>query len=131
MKKHFVTFFSPGSFFSEMNIEPIDSWDINEAQEMARSIKQRYDAIPYGFQFSTKERGDNELDSKVVETSNMYYLGGRVETYEMVLMRDDPTERILRSNMRNNGYDRILVNTNSWKSTHPLEENDVVLDWNP
>ena len=31
------------------------------------------------------------------------------------------------THMENNGYDRIVVNTNSWKWTQPLEQDDVVL----
>jgi hypothetical protein len=45
--------------------------------------------------------------------------------------RNDPKDDILRSNMRCNGYDRIVVNDNSYRSVHPLGETDVVLDWKP
>ena len=31
--------------------------------------------------------------------------------------------------MECNGYARIIVNTNSWKVTQPLRDDDVVLDW--
>jgi len=37
--------------------------------------------------------------------------------------------RILISNMENNGYDKIIVNTNSWKWTQPLRESDIVLQY--
>lgn len=43
--------------------------------------------------------------------------------------RNDPKEQILRDNMRINGYDKIIVNTNSWKFTGPLSSTDVVLEW--
>jgi hypothetical protein len=33
--------------------------------------------------------------------------------------------------MRCNGYDRIVVNTNSWRWTQPLGEDDEVLDYTP
>jgi hypothetical protein len=129
MKKHFVEFASPGTFFAESTTQEIDAWDVDAAKEMAHSIKERYGATPYGFRFITRGREDNELDSKVIARSHMYYLGGKVETYEEVVARNDPSESILRSNMRMNGYDRIIVNTNSWKATLPLEKDDVVLEW--
>lgn len=131
MERHFVTFFSPGTFVAETDEKPIESWDVEKAVEMARSIKQRYHATPYGFQFSTRAREDDELDSRVVRKSCMYFLGGKVETAEEILARDDPKESILRSNVRSNGYKRIIINDNSWRWTQPLEEDDVVLDFTP
>jgi hypothetical protein len=129
MEKHFVRFYSPGTFFAEVTEKPIDSWDVEKAKEMARGITERYQATPYGFRFTTRTRGENDLDSEVTATSPMYYLGGKVETLEDVKRRNDPKESILRSNMECNGWDRIITNTNSWKWTQPLEPNDVVLDW--
>ena len=129
MKKHFVTFYSPGTFVAETSEKPIDSWDVEKAKEMVRGIKERYNATPYGFRFSTRERKDNELDSKVVETSAMYYLGGKVETLDEVKKRATNKDSILISNMECNGYDRIITNGNSWKWTQPLEKDDVVLEW--
>ena len=69
MKKHFVTFYSPGTFVAEQTTKPIDSWDVELAVSMSGEIKERYGALPYGFQFSTRERGENDLDSHEVETS--------------------------------------------------------------
>lgn len=128
MQKHFVTFYSPGTLVSETSDREIYAWDVNEAVEMAKSIKERHGAVPYGFRFITRSRGDFDLDSKVTDTSPMYYLGGKVETLAEVEARNDPGERILRSNMRSNGFARIIVNTNSWKITQPLNDEDVVLD---
>ncbi len=128
MEQHFVTFYSPGTFFAEQDTKPIDSWDVDAAIEMARGITQRYNARPYGFQFTTRTRKDDELDSSVSAKSNLYYLGGRIETLEEVEARNNPDEKILRSNMRGNGWDRIVVNDNSWRTTQPLEADDVILD---
>ena len=128
LQKHFVTFYSPGTFVSETTSRPIDTWDVDTAVQMAREIKERYGAVPYGFRFTTRSRGDDDLDSKVADKSPFYYLGGKVETLAEVEARNAPDEAILRSNMRSNGYDRIIVNTNSWRFTGPLEPDDVVLD---
>lgn len=129
MKQHFVTFCSPGTFVSETSQSPIASWDVNEAKKMAKGIKERHGATPYGFYFSTRGRWDEDLDSKVIATSPMYYLGGKIETLEEVKARNDPKEEILRWNMENNRYNRILINTNSYKSTFPLKDEDIVLAW--
>lgn len=131
MKKHFVTFYSPGTFVSEMSSNEIDAWDVEKAKEMARNIEERHSAIPYGFRFSTRERGENDLDSKEVATSNMYYLGGRIRHLDFVILENKPDEQILISNMKNNGWDHVIENTNSWKITQPFVEGDVLLEWKP
>lgn len=131
MEKHFVTFFSPGTFIAEMTEKPIDAWDVDKATKMALSITERYGATPYGFRFNTRGRGDEDLDSKVTKTSPLYFLGGRIETLEEVEARNDPNEAILRSNMKSNGYEKCVVNDNSWRWTFPLERDDVVLDFTP
>lgn len=127
MKKHFVIFYSPGTFVSETDRQEIDSWDVDKAVEMSKKIKQRYNATPYGFRFITRGRKDSELDSKVIKESNMYFLGGKILTLQDVIDRNDPEDRILISNMRGNKWDRVIVNDNSWRITQPLEEGDVVL----
>lgn len=129
MIKKFVTFFSPGTFMAEETTESIDEWDVNKAIEMSRNIKERYNAFPYGFQFTTRSRDDDELDSKVVAKSPFYWLGGEVLTLEQVKSHRNPDDEILISNMENNGYNKIIINTNSWKWTMPLEKTDIVLDF--
>lgn len=141
MRKHYVQFFSPGTFVAETTTREIDSWDVQIAVDMSGVIIERYSAKPYGFKFLTMltsdpiddgEGGLLEVEPKKVEESGMYHLGGKLETLEEVETRDDPKERILRANMRGNGYDKIVINTNSWKSMHPFREGDVLLetpDW--
>lgn len=127
MKKHFVTFLSPGTFVHEETTEPIDSWDIGEAIKRSRSIKERYNAKPFAFQFSTRARTDKDLDSKEVKRSGRYYLGGRVLTLAQV-KKEMPNEKILIGNMECNKWHNIVINTNSWKVTQPLYADDLVLD---
>ncbi len=128
MHKHFVTFYSPGTFVPETTRLPIERWDTDTAVKMAGDICERYDARPYGFRFSTQSRGPDDLDSKETACGPIYYLGGRVETAEEVLARTDPKEKILRSNIRSNGIKRLIVNDNSWRFTGELHDDDVVLD---
>lgn len=128
MEKHFVTFFSPGTFVHEETTKPIDSWDVETANDMAKGIKERHGATPFAFQFSTRARADDELDSRTVERSPTYYLGGTVLSLQDVKDRGDPKDRILISNMEGNGWDHVIENRNSWKIVQPLNKDDVVLE---
>jgi hypothetical protein len=134
-KQHYVRFYSPGTFFSEVSDVKIDSWNVEKAKELANNITERYNATPYAFQFTTvkynREGGQADSDAKETVDKNFYYLGGKVETYEQIVKRNDPNERILRRNMEMNNYDKVIVNTNSWKFTAFLRENDVILDYKP
>lgn len=129
MKQHFVTFFSPGTFVNEETTKPIDSWDVKKATKMAADVLERYNATPFGFQFTTRERGENDLDSHVAKRSPMYYLGGQVMTVEQVEAQKDPNNKILIQNMRSNNIERVLVNDNSWRWVAALNPGDVVLDY--
>ncbi len=129
IKAHFVTFYSPGTFVAETSTKPIQLWDVDAAKTMARAITERYNATPYGFRFTTRSRGQKDLDSKVTATSPLYYLGGIVETLAQVKARATEKDRILISNMEGNGLKKIITNTNSWRWTQPLEATDVVLEW--
>lgn len=127
VQQHFVTFYSPGTFVAETTAKPIDSWNVDDAVAMSAMIEERHGARPYGFRFTTRGRGADDLDSKETAHSPMYYLGGKVETLEEVEARNDPDERILRANMTGNGYKRIWTSTRGWKWTQPLNDDDVVL----
>lgn len=135
VKKHFVTFYSPGSFFAEDTTKPISSWDTEKAMKMAHDVVERYGATPFAFRFSTRERKAKDLDSKETKTSGMYFLGGKIETLAQVKKR--PTakteDRILISNMEGNKWNKIITNNNSWKTVQPFreDEGDVLLDWKP
>lgn len=133
MKKHYVDFFSPGSFVSEQTTRELLGPDVGSvvvAVNLARTIKERYDARPFGFQFVERERGPDDFGSYEVFRSGMYFLGGTVLTLGDVIARNDPKDKILISNMRVNNIARIVENTNSWTSVHALTSKDVVLDMN-
>ncbi len=127
MQQHFVTFFSPGTFVAETTTKSIESWNVAAAVEMMADIKERHGATPYGFRFTTRGREDDELDIKVIATGPMHYVGGKVETLAEIEARNDPSEEILRSNMRINGYARVWTTTEGWRWTQPLSDDDVVI----
>ena len=120
---HRVRIFSPGSFFTEQNVFEIPEWNVDQAIELSRTVVQRHGASPLGFRFETDDGG-------TIMKSGMYYLGGRVRTYDEVVADNLPDEKTLRWNMRINGYKRVIENTNSYNSVWPLEEGDSVLDVN-
>jgi hypothetical protein len=125
--QHFVTFFSPGTFVAEHTTKPVDEWDVPTAQRMAAEVKERHGAVPYAFQFTTRERGEADLDSHETGRSGMYYIGGRILTIEEVRAAADPADRILLRNMECNGWDRVWQTTTGWAWTQPLKDGDVVL----
>jgi len=128
MKRHYVTFMSPGTFVAEQTTKQVEAWDVKAAQKMAEGIEERYGAKPYGFYFSTRERGCAEWEPKQTATSPMYYLPHcKVFTLEEIEARNDPREKILRSNMRGNGWNRVVIATEGWRWTQPLNDTDVVL----
>lgn len=134
LRKHFVTFLSPGTFVSEASTQPIERHDPKLAVEMAERVVERYGAKPYGFRFETRlvaEIPDGEggtlKASKDVGVSGIYFLGGTLVTYDEVRLRNDPNERILRENMRGNEMWIVVVNTNSYRATLPFNEEDVLV----
>lgn len=125
--QHYVTFYSPGTLVHETSTKEIDSWDVQKAREMAKGVMERHGATPFAFRFITKGRKTDDLDSKEIASSGRYYLGGKIETVKDIEARNDPEERILLSNMRGNGWDRVVTTTNGYRVTQPLNEDDVVL----
>lgn len=135
--KHFVTFYSPGTLFSESTTKQIESWDPSLAVKLADDVLERYDAKPYGFRFETRvvvpdvpdgQGGFLKVETRLVNESGTYFLGGKLETLDEVEGRNDPKESILRYNMRCDAGCIVCVNTNSFRHTQVFGENDFVID---
>jgi len=125
-EKHFVTFYSPGTFVSETSTKEIDSWNVDQAVAMARSIKERHGAVPFGFAFETQV--SDGWEPKTVRKSGMYYLGGRLLTIDDI--PDTRENETLRWNMKYNHIETVIENTNSWKTTMPFDKNkDTLLEF--
>lgn len=127
MEKHFVTFYSPGTFCAETNECPIDSWNVDEALKMSKEITQRYRAKPYGFRFFTRSRSDDELDSHVTNRSGMYYINGVIKTLEDIKAENDSSNRILISNMEINGWDKVVQTRSPYLWTQRFKEGDQIV----
>lgn len=128
MIKHYVTFMSPGMFLAEMTTQEIVEWDLREAVERAQSVKERHGAIPYGFYFTTKERGPDDFEPKLTKTSGTYYINGKVETLEEIEARRDPSDAILVSNMRCNHWPRVVRTQNGYGWAQPMGDDDHIVD---
>lgn len=136
-RKHFVTFLSPGTFVAEDTTKPIKAWDPVKAVQMAGEVVERYGARPYGFYFTTclaadpipdGEGGTLKVEPKEVSRSGMHFLGGEVFTVDDIKGRGNPKDRVLISNMEGNGWWTVVQNDNSWRSTQPFKEGDVILN---
>lgn len=127
MIKHYVTFLSPGTLVSESSTREIDSWDIEKAVKMSKGIVERHESRPYCFYFTTRERTDEDFDSKETKRSEKYYLGGTVKTLDDIVKENDSKNETLLLNMRSNGWDRVVETNSPWNWTSPLEPGDIVL----
>lgn len=129
VKAHFVHFLSPGTFFAECTSRPIAKWDVQVAVKLSRFVKERYNAKPYGFYFTTRTRGPKDLDSKEKARSGTYYISGKILTLAQVKAMKDPKNDILIRNMEGNRWDRIVMSSaGGWRWTQPLHKNDVVIE---
>jgi len=112
VRKHFVRFLYPGSFFSE-----------DSSKEVAERDPAKVDVPQGAFCFSFYDQivgvaieGDKEIpvSSGSLDESPKYYYGGKVYTVAE-LNAEFPNERILISNVEGNGY-----NTALWHITMPI-----------
>src|ERR1700724_1577183 len=135
MRKHHVTFFSPGTFMCEQSSYEIASWDPKTAVGMAEKVLERYNAKPFGFQFTTivtsdpvpdGEGGLLEVTPKEVDRSGMHYLGGKLRFLHEIDPKGD--ERILHSNMDCNDMPIVIENRNSWRYTGDFSESSCIVD---
>jgi hypothetical protein len=102
-REHRVTFYSPGTMFSEVTSKPIPAWDTRMAVGMAEGIVERHDARPYGFRFETFMVGDPvpdgegrvlEVKARLDKSSGMHFLGGSVRTFAQVMADDRPEANV-------------------------------------
>lgn len=137
MRKTVVTFRSPGTFMEEETTRDVPDRDPTRAVNMAGGIVERYGAKPYGFYFSTLltadpvpdgEGGTLNVQAKEIDKSGTYFIGGALLTFDDIQRRASPDDRILLDNMRFNEFKVVVVSTNSYRSTQPFGERDVIVD---
>lgn len=118
MKKK-ITFYSPGTFVSETNVEEIEGKNLQEiitnSVLYSKSITQRYGAVPYGFTVQN-EKGIFFLPHMMVET------------VDEIKNRKDVKDKILISNMENNHWKSIVTTNQGWKISQPFQDDDCIVD---
>ena len=122
-----VTFLSQGTIAHEATTRQVNLWHVDQAVETSREITERHGATPFGFYFTTRGRGDKDLDSRETARSGVYYLNGIIETADQIEERGDPGERTLLANMRGNHWDKVVRNARGYPWAQPLRDGDVVL----
>jgi hypothetical protein len=130
MIKHYVTFYSPGTFVPEQTTNEIESWDIQKALAMLSSINERYNARPYCFSFHTRERGENDFEPVQTKRSGFHFIGGnhgRYFTLNEVIARNDAKDKTLIENMKCNRIDVIYETLEGWKVSIPVGDNDKLV----
>lgn len=120
MLKHYAEFYSPGSFFNETDIVPMDCRSVDEAINKAPKT---------AFAFTFFDREELEQVGEVLRghsknRSQRYYLGGDLLTVEQVKAQV-PNSDILVNNMECNGWKQVI--RTPFGNFQPLHEGDVVL----
>lgn len=115
--KHYVEFFFPGSFVSESDVRQVQSRDSEP------------DYIPpscYGYRFFSRTEVQHDGETLIGKNTNyspMTFFGETYTLAEVEALNDDSL-RILLSNMRCNGYARVVkTRRGNWQ---PLNEGDEV-----
>ena len=117
--KHYLETYYPGFLVSDTSVEEVDHRDPKRVELDDRAYAFRF------FDRTVTTTPDGEaLMGKPKNHSGLIFPEGRVMTPEDV-ERDMPGEKILISNMRCNGYKRV-VHT-KFGQTFPLNDEDVVL----
>lgn len=116
--KHYVTFYYPGIMFDE-----------DETRELAE--RGKVGKVPKGaFGYQEWDREEIERDGEVLRGKPknhgpMIYFGEVYTVADVERLKPQSDYRVLLSNMRGNGYDRVVRTVRgNWK---PLDENVNVL----
>ena len=120
IRKPYVEFLYPGSFFSESSTSKVTSRDTS---------KLKVPKNAFGFKFfdilSVVVEADGkqiELTSERLNLSPMHYYGGKLYTVAE-LKRDFPNNSTLISNVEGNGYAKaIKCRTGNWQT---FDETDI------
>ncbi len=121
--KQMVEYVYPGIIVSESSSKQMSQRDPREAVIMAPESS-------YAFRFYEVTKAlDLGADFKVTPVarnhSAWHYIDGQIFTVADVEARQDPSDEILISNMKCNGYDRVVkCRTGNWV---PMSEGDVVV----
>lgn len=120
--EHHVRFYYPGHFISEESSIKTETRDIRKILEMTQAKGA------YGFVLSSRDIA--EIDGRLFKSdayniSGMFYIDGVVFTRDEVMKWDDDEFKVLKANMRNNDWDRVIKINSGWFL--PFDEGDCVI----
>lgn len=136
MRRHYVTFLSPGMVMSEASTRPVDSWDVTAATKQSGEIVEHCGAKPYGFYFETRLEHDDVPDgeggwlkvmSKELKRSGNYFINGKVLTVADLAARGEVDSTLMR-NMRWNKLPFVVETNNGLRHTAQFDPCDAVVD---
>ena len=136
-RQEYVVFLSPGTMFDEVSSKPIVERDLKCALNMSGEVVERYGAKPYGFYFETlleagtvrdDEGNEFETAAKTVDKTGIYYIAGKVRTRDDIARDGKEDERILLSNMGNDGWEIVCETVNGYKHVGIFRSEDAVVD---
>jgi len=130
--KNFVTFLYPGSFVAEEITAPIGQWDPAEARVAHRNLEIAHQGRlgkPICFYFTTRTRGDEDLDSHECGRSGKYYVNCVVYSLSEIRDRNDRSDSTLVLNMEGNGWSHVVTPRRfAWYSTFDAAK-DQTVEW--
>lgn len=122
MKKYFIRYLYPGLIFSDSR--EVET-DMTTEQWARKLVPRELPCQPFAFQYVVRERGEQDLDSRVTETSGRYYFGGEVFTLADIEARKFFSDRILIENMKCNGYAKVII---TGRQAQHFADNDTRLE---
>ena len=108
-----VRFYSPGTFVAENDMIVFDKRNLKDIYEYSKHITQRYGAIPYAF--------------AIEDEKGQYFLNCKIENYDTIAARNDPTEETLLWNMRCKHWPKVAKTTVGYDWTQPFEVGDSLI----
>lgn len=129
MEKKFIVFTipEPGSPQPTKITMAAEEHSIELANKMADDLLQQVGIRPSGFHYTTRARGEEDLDSKEISKSPMYYFEGKTLTMDQVKELPEPKRTNMIYNMGAAKCDTVVVMEIKQEIGFPLKPGDVVL----
>lgn len=128
---YLVTYYSPGTFFSEVSSYKFDEFSLKQFVQKSKQITERYNAKPYGFSVEKYEvivdlPDGFECKPKLLEKAGgTYYINGKAVFSKDL---DKQKEDIFISNLERNSQGVGIVSTNSYRFNSFFYEWDFVIN---
>lgn len=126
MKKHYILFYTPNhwpALETWVEVEPHQAEDVEHAKKLAPTVVSFKGITPDSFEFVTRGRTDEELDSRIISRSCTYFLGGRKISVKDLRV-ESPQHFVLRHTLCDD--DEVIVDT-KYPRLLRVKDGDVLL----